>query len=267
MRAVWLEAGIAVICVQLLAAAAVFSAERNEGRLRVWLHRVVSAAVGVLLGTAGGHLLPEAIEALGRGAKVWLLLAGTVAALFCFERVLHRVAGVSAEPAPDLAGQECEDIHAHAHGHGVARPSTLLLGSFTHSLVDGASIAAAFAVGPRLGWIAALAVGLHEVPHRVGDFALLLHMELERRRAALLAVGAGLSGLLGWLAVAAVGQGAPGRLAWLLPISAGSFFYIALFDLLPEVVRGQSRRGLLFNLLSLAAGAVLAIGLTRLPGA
>ena len=260
------EAGIAVAAVQGLSAAGVLLARRREAWLRRWLPYVVGVAVGVLLGTAMAHLLPEALQSLGNRPAVWLELTLTVVALFCFERMFHLLSGVRPEPVADLAQQECSEIHAHGHAHGAARPSTLLLGSLTHSLVDGCSIAAAFVVSRRLGWVTALAVALHEVPHRLGDFALLLHMELSQRRAAWLAVGAGLSGVLGWAAVSAIGNVTTARVAWLLPVSAGSFLYISLVDLLPEVFERRAVRESILQAAAIAAGAGLAIGLTRLPG-
>jgi zinc and cadmium transporter len=262
-----LEAGAAVIAVQALAAASVLTAGRHEARLRRGLPYVVSGAVGVLLATGAAHLLPEAIHALGNRPSVWITLVATIVVLFTFERAVHRLSGVPAEPSADLAEQECEEIHAHSHAHGAAKPSALLLGAFTHSLVDGASIAAAFAADRTLGWITTLAVGLHEVPHRLGDFALLLHMELKPRRAAMLAIGAGFSSLLGWGLVAVLGAAAPGWVAWLLPVSAGSFLYISLFDLLPEILSERRPARVLGQVVAFVFGALLAIGLTSLPGA
>ncbi|MDE1161685.1 MAG: ZIP family metal transporter [Acidobacteriaceae bacterium] len=262
---VWLEGGIAIVAVQLLAGVAVLSAGRQEARLRRWLPYVVSAAVGVLLATGLAHLLPEALEQLGHRRAVWVVLLATMAVLFGFERVVHLISGVSPEPSPDLGEQHCDEIHHHAHG--ASRPATLLLGAFTHSLVDGASIAAAFAVDRRLGWVTAIAVGLHEIPHRLGDFALLLHMDVERKKAGWLAVMAGGSGLLGWLLVAGVGAAAPGTVAWLLPVSAGSFLYISLVDLLPELLGERRLSAALWQVFWIVIGAALGIGLTRLPGA
>jgi zinc and cadmium transporter len=257
----------AVVAVQLLAAISVVSAGRKEDGLRRGMPYVVAMAVGVLVATGAAHLLPEGIRALGNHAGVWVALVATMIALYGFERGMRAVSGVSAEPSADLADQECEAIHAHSHAHAAAKPSALLLGSVTHSLVDGTSIAAAFAIDRRLGWVTALAVGLHEVPHRLGDFALLLHMEVPGRKAAWLAIGAGASSVVGWGVVAAMGAEAPGRVAWLLPVSAGSFLYISLFDLLPEMLHEQSAKKMVWQLVSIAAGAGLAIGLTRLPGA
>lgn len=265
MHGVWIEAGIAILAVQVLAAIAVLSAGKREAGLRDRLPYVVSVAVGVLLATAIVHLLPEALEQLGNRSSVWAVLAMTMLLLFCFERLFHQVIGVSPEPSPALIEQECEEIHHHAHGS--SRPSTLLLGAITHSLVDGASIAAAFAVDKRLGWVTAIAVGLHEVPHRLGDFALLLHMEVERRRAAWLAILAGMSGMVGLLVAMLLGEAAPIGVAWLLPVSAGSFLYISLVDLLPELFEERRMKAVLWQVFWIVMGVLLGVALTRLPGA
>jgi len=272
-----LEALVAVIAVQALAAAAVLLLRGAEEPLRRVLPFVVSLAVGVLLGTGFAHLLPEAVEALGNRPGVWATLVGTIVVLYAFERIFHVLAGVSAEPVQGIDPHEsdCEELHGHhSHAHGASRPATLLLGAITHSFVDGASVAVAFAVDARIGWITALAIGLHEIPHRLGDFALLLHMGVHRSRAASLAIFAGGSSLLGWALVAWLGSGqstASGAgltlVPWLLPVSAGSFIYIALVDLLPEI-GGERRLGAaIIEILALAAGLALAIALTRIPGA
>ena len=256
---------IAVIGVQLLAAAAVLSLHRREAWLRRSLPFVISVAVGVLLATGAAHLLPEAVEALGNRRAVWITLVVTMLALFAFERAFQLFSGVSAEPAAD-ADAAHERGHHHHH-HGASRPATLLLGSITHSLVDGTSIAAAFSVDARIGWVTALAVGLHEIPHRLGDFALLAHMGVSRGRAATLSIAAGGSSLLGWGIVVGLGEHRAGSVAWLLPVSAGSFLYISLVDLLPELQTERRPKAVFGQIVCLAAGIALALGLTHIPGA
>ena len=267
MRSALVGAFIAVVGVQALAAAAVLLLHGREAWLRRALPYVISVAVGVLLATGAAHLLPESIEALGNRGAVWTTLLLTMLALYAFERFFHILSGADAAPSPTASKEH--DLHGgHAH-HGASRPATLLLGCVTHSLVDGTSVAAAFAVNPRIGWITALAVGLHEVPHRLGDFALLVHMGLHRGRAALLAIAAGGSSLLGWLIVALLGRTGPSAhaIAWLLPVSAGSFLYISLVDLLPELQHERRPAAILAQILCLAAGIVIALGLAHLPGA
>lgn len=257
------------MAVQALAAVAVLTAGRNEAGLRRWLPYVVAMAVGVLFGTGVFHLLPEGAEALRSWPQALVVLGATLLALWVAELISKKVSGVPPEPSPDLSGQGCEEIHQshHGHHHHASKPSTLLLGALTHSLVDGASVVTAFAVSRNLGWVTALAVGLHEVPHRLGDFALLLHMEVKPKRAAWLAIGAGLSSVLGWAAVTLLGESAPGKVAWLLPVSAGSFLYISTISLLPELFHEKRWQRLLPEMLAVLVGIGLAVGLARIPGA
>ncbi len=258
---------VAVVGVQVVAAVAVLSMHRFDMWLRRPLPFVISMAVGVLLATGAAHLLPEAVATLGNRSGVWVALVASVLALYVFERAFHSIAGVRSEPAAEPEG-DCGEGHSHGHHHhGASRPAALLIGCVTHSLVDGTSVAAAFTVDARVGWITALAVALHEIPHRLGDFALLVHMGVQRGRAAVLAIAAGGSALLGWGLVAALGEHGSHRVAWLLPVSAGSFLYISLVDLLPELQHETRPRMVVWQVVCLVAGVALALGLTHLPGA
>ena len=58
-------------------------------------------------------------------------------------------------------------------------------------------IAAAVMTSVPLGISTAIAVAAHEIPQEVGDFAILLHAGYSRRRALLLNVLSGVSGLAG----------------------------------------------------------------------
>jgi zinc and cadmium transporter len=260
-----MESLLAVVGVQLLAAAAVLSLHRFDAWLRRALPYVIGVAVGVLLATGAAHLLPEAVEALGNRRAVWITLVVTMLTLYTFERAFHVLSGISAEPKAEV---DCEhEDGPHHHAHGASRPTTLLLGCLTHSFVDGTSVAAAFALDRRVGWVTALAVGLHEIPHRLGDFALLVHMGMQRGRSALLAIGAGASSFLGWAMVAALGTHGTQRVAWLLPVSAGSFLYIALVDLLPELQQERRAKVVIGQIICLAMGVALALGLSGMRGA
>ncbi len=261
--------------MQALAAVAVLSLHRSETWLRRALPYIIGVAVGVLLATGAAHLLPEAVAALGNRSAVWVVLVATMLALYAFERIFQVFSGVRAEPLNEsgfeqAASHEPEsdhDLSGHHHHHGATKPATLLLGSLTHSLVDGTSVAAAFSIDARVGWVTALAVGLHELPHRLGDFALLVHMGIKRGPAALLAIGAGGLSLLGWAIVTALGEHGSHRVAWLLPVSAGSFLYISLVDLLPELQNERRPAAVLWQIVCLAAGVALALGLTHMRGA
>lgn len=253
----------AIFAVQAVTDLAVVGLGRNEPALLRALPYLVSGAGGVLLATACLDLLPEAVRDGGPGPGVWIALLVSLLVLFCLQAWAHSVTPDLHAPH-DAAGSATKNDTSHGnHLTPVRRTSAapLLFGSSLHSFVDGVAIAAAFAAGSKPGWSAAIAVGLHEMPHRLSDFSLLLHSGLPRRRAAQLAIGAGAMAFPGGVAVAALGRDAA-LARWLLPVSAGSFLYIALADLVPEL-HAQRRRGrLLSEVTCLVGGALLmAIGL------
>ncbi len=271
----------AVAGVQVVAVAAASVLRRRDRLLRDQLPYLVSLAVGVLLGTALLHLLPEAVELLGNRTAVWASMGGTMVLLFAVERIFYAVTGVRAEqPDPQFLMQEHQaHDHGHVHHHAGGRadsktgahdgrttqPMSLVVASMLHSFVDGAVISTAFAASERIGWLTAFAVALHEIPHRIGDFALFVHLGVSKERALRYAALEGLPALLALAAVLALGSRGMGAVDWLLPISAGSFLYIAMVSLMPEL-QIECRMGRVLGQLGcLVSGVLLVAALAGLP--
>jgi zinc and cadmium transporter len=255
------EATVAVAIIQLIAIASALWLSARHRLLERGLHYLVSLAVGVLLSTALLHILPEGVETLGNRPSVWFCFAGTIFVLFCIERIFATVTGHPVE-TPAQGEPDCGPHNHHAHGS----PLALIFGGMLHSFVDGVSVAAAFGTGRAIGWLTAVAITLHEVPHRMGDYALLRHLHVSRRRAmqwiGLIAVAA----LVGVLLVAVAGQELAAA-GWLLPVSAASFVYIAMVNLMPELTGDHELGSVVLQLVSMLAGAVLVAAVLRLPGA
>ena len=76
-----------------------------------------------------------------------------------------------------------------------------LVADFTHNITDGLAMAASFYASPAVGASTTLAVFLHEIPHEVGDFALLVQSGFSKRKAMgaqfVTAIGAFLGTLIG----------------------------------------------------------------------
>jgi zinc and cadmium transporter len=255
-----LEATIAVAVIQALAVAAALWLSARHKLLDRGLSYLVSLAVGVLLATALLHILPESIETLGNRPALWVLFTSTIFVLFCFERIFATLTGHSVEATATPDG----DCAPHHHHRG--NPFGLIFGGMLHSFVDGVSVAAAFGAGRRIGWLTAAAITLHEVPHRMGDYALLTHLHVSRKRSLQLIVLVGLAAIAGVLLVLAAGH-AFAATGWLLPISAASFVYIALVNLMPELGEEHSLPNVCLQLLSMLAGAVLVALVLRVPNA
>lgn len=72
---------------------------------------------------------------------------------------------------------------------------------FTHNITDGLAMSASFYASPTIGATTTVAVFFHEIPHEVGDFALLVQSGFSKRAAMgsqfITAVGALLGTLIG----------------------------------------------------------------------
>ncbi len=267
MTLVLLDALIAVAGVQAAAVGGAFLLRSRDKLLQRFLPHLLSLAVGVLLTTALVDLMPEAIKRLGNRQLTWLLLAGSMLALFAIERIFSALTGSSTEPEVGELGQGTH-VHRHAPGRQEhsAKPMNLVLAAMLHSFVDGAAMTTAFIASPRIGWLTAVAIALHEIPHRIGDFAVLIHLKQTSRRALQLAVLAGLPSLLGVVMAGFAGTGHIGGVAYLLPVSAGSFLYIATVNLLPEIQQECRVSRVLWQLLWLLAGAGIVALVVALEG-
>jgi zinc transporter 7 len=57
-----------------------------------------------------------------------------------------------------------------------------LAADFTHNFTDGLAIGASFLVNKNLGLITTITILLHEVPHEIGDFAILIQSGCSKRK-------------------------------------------------------------------------------------
>ena len=203
-----------------------------------WISRLVSFAVGALLGAVFLELLPHALEHAGADTVMVTVLAGLLAFFLLEKLVLWRHA--HGHDAHDDGAEET--LHAHAlHGHGGADQGRsglmILIGTSVHNFCDGVVIAAAFLTETRLGVATTAAIVAHAIPQQVGDFAVLVHSGFTRKRAFGYNVTVGAATLAGALA----GYGALARMQQALPtvlaIAAASLLYVAVADLIPSLHR------------------------------
>ena len=222
-----------------LLAASTFLLLGDKPRARVvpW---AITYAVGTLLGAALLALLPEALESLPASNALATLLGGVLTFFLLEKLVLWR---------------HCHDGHECAV-HTSSAASLVIVGDALHTFVDGAIIAAAVLTSIPLGITTALAVAAHEIPQEVGDVAILLRAGYSRSRALLLNILSAAGGVLGALLMLLASQSLPQALPYVLSFAAGSFLYVAMSDLIPDLHRGEIEGGAVRQMLLIAAGIV-----------
>lgn len=181
----------------------------------------VPFAAGVLLSVSLIHLLPEAVHEVGEAAYSIVLLA--LLASFFFEQYFAH-------------------LHHHEHRRGTMLKTSVplvLFGDTIHNFIDGVAIAAAFLTDPYFGVVVALATFLHETPHEIGDFGVLMSAGWSRRKTFLANFFSALATFPGALFVFYFVRDAHEKIGILLAISAGVFLYLGASDFLPEVGEGE----------------------------
>ena len=240
MLIAWIVAFSLLGSLGALAGAALLLALPGPARQRV-VPPLVGFATGTLLGAAFLGMLPAALAQAPARPVLAATLCGVVGFFVLEKWVLWR---------------HCHDADCTVHGQ--AAP-LILVGDAFHNFVDGAVIAAAFLASVPLGVTTAIAVIAHEVPQEIGDFAILLDRGYGRGRALLLnglSAAATLPGaVLAWFWL----EGARTAVPYVLAVSAASFIYIALADLVPDLHRRVPRRGAVGQVALLLLGIALIV--------
>lgn len=116
----------------------------------------------------------------------------------------------------------------------------LLLADAIHNFADGVALGAAFAESRSAGITMSLAVLFHELPHELGDYAVLIRSGLSKKRALVMNILTGLTSFAGLFLGAAISTNEQDVTKWVLALTAGIFLYVSLTSILPEV--SNSRR-------------------------
>lgn len=137
--------------------------------------------------------------------------------------------------------------HSHTHGHVHSPPESLsavawmvILGDGLHNFTDGMAIGAAFSNNIAGGFSTAVAVFCHELPHELGDFAVLLKAGMSPRKAVYYNMLSSVLCFFGMCAGIFMGD-TPEASQWIFAVAAGLFIYIALVDMMPELTSSHGK--------------------------
>ena len=274
------------------------AARLGFGLLARYTQHMLSLAAGALLATAFMHLLPEAFESQASAHDLFATLLVGLVFFFLLDKAelwhhghehnevsprqgvtdatqlrnSNSVRATLVDPGTTSPAQEhAHGAHHHDHhdqhhgsgkGDGKGGGWAVLAGDSVHAFGDGILIASAFVADIRLGFVAALAVLVHEVPHHMGDLIVLRQTSTNRRAAFIKVSLAGsvtaFGGLIGYALVDQLYSFLP----FFLVIASSSFVYVALADWITQLQKRLSATQTAAQIawLSIGIGLVILVG-------
>lgn len=213
-----------------------------------WLLSLGQAmAAGGLLGDVFLHTIPHA--AGGEEVGLWILLGFTI---FLTVDMLMRSLGK--EHSHD---HEVADSHP-SHQKELNASAILLniVADCLHNFTDGLAIGASFSVSDdrsvvsllkSRGGLATVSIMFHEIPHELGDFAVLVKNGFSKKQAILVQFGTAVAAMAGTGAGLVLEEFAGETLIF---ITAGGFIYLAACTIIPEIL-SEKRASFHFRLMQL----------------
>lgn len=211
-------------------------------------------AAGALLGDVFLHTLPHALMGGHDGddshnVGLWVLAGFSI---FLIADMLLRSLGKGHDHHDSPKTKEKADGHPHHHN----KTSTILLNLVAdamHNFTDGLAIGASFSSLPKnnsavsiwslmqsRGGLATLSILFHEIPHELGDFAILVKSGFSKQQAILAQLGTAIAAMIGTIVGITLQHSVflPGDS--LLFITAGGFVYLSACTILPEILEDHN---------------------------
>ncbi len=217
----------AILIISLTAFVGIFTLSLKEEKMKKIIPFLVALSTGALLGGFFIHLLPK-LEILSikrhiHFENLTLLILGGILLFFIIEKILHL--------HQNSNRNHCENCNNTIKTSGYL----ILFSDGFHNFLDGVAIASAFLTDIHLGVITTIIIFAHELPQEFGDFGVLLNAGFERMKALWFNFLSGLTAMLGAILTIFVSNFIQNIGIYLTAIAGGSFIYLALSSLIPEL--------------------------------
>jgi len=236
-----LAASLVVVSV---AACSAFVLYIKDSTLKAWMPRLIAGAVGVLLGDAFLHLLPDAMALSESTSTVFIWTLTGILCFYGIEQCLH------------WRHDHSMEMQAVNLPSAASFAKMNLLGDGIHNFVDGVLIAGSFLTDPVLGIATTVAIVMHEIPQEISDIAVLIQGGFTKRRAVIANVLCASTCIVGAMVTLLTAHLITLSLSALLAITAGGFIYIATTDLIPLLRQSRMKLALPMHVAATAAGVI-----------
>ena len=124
------------------------------------------------------------------------------------------------------------------------------------NITHGLALSAAYLLGFKVGVLTTITILLHELPHEIGDFAILLNAGFDHWSAAKAQIATASGGLIG-AAAGLIAHDFANTTAWILPFTAGGFVYVSMVTVLPELLKETKFADTCKQLIGITGGMLL----------
>ena len=213
-------------------------------------------AAGTLLGDAVLHILPGM-----KDDQIYKILVGIgILGFFLLEMIISASHG------------------GHGHGHGHAKDDKAkkegsdaksisanallnVVADFMHNFLDGIAVGITYMIGTKQGITSTIAVFVHELPHEIGDFAVLLKGGFTVTKAYIMQLLSACSAFAGCI-VAVYAADLIDIREYCVPIVVGNFIYLSLTAMISNFRNKDGN--VFFQLVAFSFGLLCMHGITFL---
>jgi len=261
MQGVWLYSIISVLVVSLISFVGVLTLGIKSENLKKILIYFISFSAGALFGDAFIHLVPEIIKQSGWNLRVSIYLLAGIIIFFILEKIVHHQQYHCHGENCEMELEKQKEIKKSKHKHIESFAYMSLIGSTLHNFIDGIIIAASYLVSFPIGLATTIAVVLHEIPHELGDFSILVHRGFSKGKALFVNFLSALVSLIGVIFTLLLNSSITNLTMIVVPIATGGFIYIAGSDLIPELHKHGGIKTSVIQVLAFIVGVLIMAGL------